>query len=156
MKIRQAMSKDNLLLSSLCMDVQRLHAEHLPDIFKMPQNDDFAAAFFEEMLADPLVTVFIAEEGGQTLGYILCKLIDRPENPFTFAMRSLLIDQISVRPEAQGKGVGAALMAQADAQARERGVSRIQLDSWGFNTDAHAFFEKMGFEKFNHRFWRNL
>jgi hypothetical protein len=84
MKIRQAMSKDNMLLSSLCMDVQRLHAENHPDIFKIPQNDDFASAFFEEMLADPLVTVFLAEEDGQALGYILCKLIERVENPFTF------------------------------------------------------------------------
>jgi GNAT superfamily N-acetyltransferase len=156
MKIRQAMSKDNMLLSSLCMDVQRLHAENHPDIFKIPQNDVFASAFFEEMLADPLVTVFLAEEDGQALGYILCKLIERVENPFTFAMRNLLIDQISVRPEAQGKGVGAALMAPAEAQAREWDVPRIQLDSWGFNTGAHAFFEKMGYEKFNHRFWRKL
>jgi GNAT superfamily N-acetyltransferase len=156
MKIRQAISKDNLLLSSLCMDVQRLHAENHPDIFKMLKNDDFAAAFFEETLADPLATVFIAEEGGQAFGYILCKLIERPENPFTFPMRYLLVDQISVRPEAQGKGVGGALMEQAEALAREWDVSRIQLDSWGFNTDAHAFFEKMGYDKFNHRFWRDL
>lgn len=156
MNIRRAVPADKSLLSSLCMDVQRLHAGYHPDIFKMPKNDDFAAAFFEEMLADSLVTIFIAEERGQTLGYILCKLIDRPENPFTFAMRYLLIDQVSVRPEAQGKGAGAALMEQAAAQAREWNVSRIQLDSWGFNTGAHVFFEKMGYEKFNHRFWRNL
>lgn len=156
MKIRQMTSADNLLLSSLCMDVQRLHAENHPDIFKIPLNDDFAAAFFEEALSDPLVTVFIAEENGQALGYVLCKMVERAEGPFTFAMRYLLIDQISVRPEAQGSGVGAALMAQAEALAREQGVSRIQLDSWGFNSGAHAFFEKMGFEKFSHRFWREL
>lgn len=156
MNIRRAVPADRSLLSSLCMDVQRLHAGHHPDIFKMPQNDDFAGAFFDEMLVDPLVTVFIAEEGGRALGYILCKLIERPENPFTFAMRYLLIDQISVRPEAQGKGVGAALMEQAAAQASEWNVFRVQLDSWRFNTGAHAFFEKMGFEKFNHRFWRSL
>jgi GNAT superfamily N-acetyltransferase len=156
MNIRQAVLADKSLLSSLCMDVQRLHAGRHPDIFKMPQNDDFAIAFFEEMLADPLVTALIAEEDGQALGYVLYKLIERPENPFTLAMRYLLIDQISVRPEAQGRGVGAALMEQVEAQARERNVPRIQLDSWGFNTDAHAFFEKMGFAKFNHRFWRYL
>jgi GNAT superfamily N-acetyltransferase len=156
MNIRRAVPADNSLLSSLCTDVQRLHAGHHPDIFKMPQNDDFVVAFFDEMLADPLVTIFIAEEGGRALGYILCKLIERPDNPFTFAMRYLLIDQISVRPEAQGKGVGAALMEQAEAQASEWNVLRIQLDSWGFNTRAHSFFEKMGYEIFNHRFWRNL
>jgi len=156
MKIRQAVSIDSLLLSSLSMDVQRLHAEHRPDIFKLPQSEDFAVSFFDAMPADLTTRIFIAEEDGRALGYVLCKLIERQETPFMFAMRYLLVDQISVRPEAQGQGVGAALMKQAEAFAKELNVSRIQLDSWGFNTHAHTFFEKMGFEKFNHRFWKHL
>ena len=156
MKIRQATSTDSLLLSSLCVDVQSLHAEHYPDFFKIPQSDNFAVDFFDGMLADSTTSIFIAEENGQALGYVFCKLIERPENPFTFAVRYLHIDQISVRPAAQGKGVGTKLIQRAIALALELNLQRIQLDSWGFNTDAHAFFEKMGFEKFNHRFWKNL
>lgn len=156
MNIRRAVSTDNILLSRLCMDVQRLHAEQHSDIFKMPQQEAFAASFFDEVLADPITSIFISERDGEPLGYVLCKLIERPENPFTFSMRYLLIDQISVRPAEQGKGVGSALLKQAEVLAKELNVSRIQLDSWGFNTEAHGFFEKMGFEKFNHRFWRNL
>ena len=117
MRIRQATSKDNLLLSSLSMDVQRLHAENYPEIFKIPENDDFAIQFFDEKLIDPLVRIFIAEENSHALGYVLCKLVERAENPFTFAMRHLLVDQISVRPDAQGKGVGKALLEQAEVLA---------------------------------------
>ena len=156
MNIRRAVSTDNLLLSRLCMDVQSLHAQYHSDIFKMPQSEDFAISFFDQMLDDPMTYIYIAEQNGKACGYVLCKLVERPENPFTFAMRYLLIDQISVRSAEQGKGIGAALLKQADILAKELNVSRIQLDSWGFNTDAHRFFEKMGFEKFNHRFWRNL
>ena len=156
MNTRVATSMDSLLLSSLSADVQRLHAEHHPEIFKMPQNEDFATAFFEEMLADPLVTIFIAEENEDAVGYILCKLIERPENPFTFAARTLLIDQISVRPVTRGQGAGAALMDRAEQLARELNVQRIQLDSWGFNLGAHGFFERLGFQKYNYRFWRKL
>ena len=156
MKIRQAISTDSSLLSSLCVDVQSLHAKHHPDFFKIPQSDNFAVDFFDGVLADPTTNIFIAEENGQALGYIFCKLIDRPENPFTFAVRYLHIDQISVRPAAQSKGVGAKLIQRAIVLALELNLQRIQLDSWGFNIEAHAFFEKMGFEKFNHRFWKNL
>ena len=156
MSIRQALLVDSPLLSSLCMDVQRLHAENHPEIFKMPLHEDFAVAFFEEMLADPSVRVYIAEEDTRALGYIFCKLIERPENPFRFAGRYLDVDQISVRPAAQGKGVGAALIKQAELLARDWNIHSIHLNSWGFNTKAHVFFEKMGFEKFNHRFWKNL
>jgi ribosomal protein S18 acetylase RimI-like enzyme len=156
MNIRQATPADNLLLSSLCMDVQSLHAEHHPDIFRVPQNEEFAKFFFEDALADSTTRIFIAEEEGQALGYILCKLIERQENPFTFAMRFLMIDQISVRPASRGQGVGAELLQQADVFAKELGLQRIQLDSWDFNVHAHRFFERQGFTKFNYRFWRNL
>lgn len=156
MNIRPATPADSRLLSSLCVDVQRLHADHHPGLFKLPQTDDFAVAFFDQVLADPLVNIFVAEEDDQALGYILCKLIERSETPFTFSMRFLQVDQISVQPQARGRGVGSALLAQADDLAQESDVSRIQLDSWGFNTSAHAFFEHNGYEKFNHRFWREI
>ncbi len=156
MDIRRAVSQDSLLLSSLCVDVQRLHAENHPDLFKMPQSDDFAVPFFDEILAGPYNVVFLAEENGQAVGYVLCKMMERPETVFTFATRYVLVDQISVRPAAQGQGVGKALMERVVALGRELNIPRIQLDSWGFNIEAHAFFEKVGFEKFNHRFWKNL
>jgi ribosomal protein S18 acetylase RimI-like enzyme len=156
MKIRAATPNDSLLLSTLCRDVQSLHAEHHPQVFKMPQNDGFAVAFFDEMLAAAEVTIYIAEEDSRPLGYILCRLFDRPENVFTYGNRFLFIDQISVRPEAQRRGIGTALLRQAELRARELGLSKIQLDSWDFNLDAHTCFEKYGFHKFNHRFWLNL
>ena len=111
------------------MDVQRLHAEHHPRIFKTPQSADFAAAFFDEMLVDPAATIYIAEEDAQALGYIFCKMVERPETPFTYPNRFLHIDQISVRPDAQGHGAGTALMDQVEKLARELGVSKIRLDS---------------------------
>jgi GNAT superfamily N-acetyltransferase len=138
------------------MDVQNLHAELHPDVFKRPQREDFAVSFFDNMLADSTITVFIAEEAGQALGYILCKLIEREEGPFTYARRYLLVDQISVRPSARRHGLGAALIEQVVALGKELNLRQIQLDSWDFNVSAHQFFEHNGFEKFNYRFWRTI
>jgi GNAT superfamily N-acetyltransferase len=154
--IRQATVSDAQRLSSLCMDVQNLHAEHHPEIFKVPQSEDFAVSFFEEMLADPLVRAFIAEENGDAVGYLFCKLIEREETPFTFAARVLHIDQIGVRPAVHRRGAGQALMQRAEMLAGEWQVHRIQLDSWDFNLNAHRFFEHLGFQKFHFRFWKQL
>lgn len=156
MNIRRAVSTDKLLLSTLCMDVQSLHAEHHPDLFKMPDGENFAVSFFDQMLSDSMIFIYIAEEAGGAIGYILCKIIERPENPFTFSSHYLLVDQVSVRPASRGRGVGAALIEQAEALARELGMDKIQLDSWDFNKGAHLFFERMGYEKFNFRFWKKL
>ncbi|HET6596597.1 MAG TPA: GNAT family N-acetyltransferase [Anaerolineales bacterium] len=156
MKIRQATPADSLVLSSLCKDVQSLHAEHHPDVFKAPESEDFATSFFEEALADLTIRIFVAENEEQALGYILCKSVEREESPFIYARRYLMIDQIGVRPMARGQGVGVALIQRAEELAKELGVPRIQLDSWDFNVRAHAFFEKQGFQKFMFRFWRVL
>jgi ribosomal protein S18 acetylase RimI-like enzyme len=154
MEIRSATPKDSLTLSTLCRDVQSLHAEHHPQVFKMPQSDDFAVAFFDEILTSPEFTAYLAEQDGRPLGYILCRWVDRPENDFTYENRFLLIDQISVHPDAQHRGIGTALLRQAEDLARELGGAKLQLDSWDFNLEAHACFEKFGFEKFNYRFWK--
>ena len=115
MSVRKATSEDARLLSDLSRDVQSLHAQNHADIFKIPHSPDFAISFFDE-------------DNGEAIGYILCKLIERPENPFTFAMRFLLVEHISVRPAARGKGVGTALIKRAEMLAKELAVERIQLD----------------------------
>ena len=148
--------EDSFLLSSLTREVQSLHAQNHAEIFKLPETDDFAVSFFLEMLADPAVHIFIAEEDGNAVGNIVCKLVERLDNPFTFAAKILHIDQISVRSEMHGRGIGAALLKHAELLARELKAERIVLDSWDFNFGAHAFFERMGFQKFNFRFWKHL
>jgi len=154
MNIRKAISEDAFLLSTLCMDVQQLHAKNHPSIFKTPQSPDFAVSFFEEMFLDETKYIYIAEENGQALGYIFFKVVERDENPFLFARQYLLIDQISVRPDSQRQGVGKALIQQAEDVARELGIPRIELGSWDFNTSAHGFFERMGYEKRYFEFWK--
>ena len=156
MKIRKATATDSRPLSSLCVDVQRLHARHHPYFFKMPQSDDFAVSFYDEILADPSVVIYIAEGDAQALGYIFCKLFERPESLFAYTNRFLQIEHISVRPDAQQHGMGTALINQAEELAREIGVTKIQLSSWAFNVKAHVFFEKFGYEKVEHRFWKKL
>jgi len=156
MNTRQATMEDSFLLSSLTREVQSLHAQNHAEIFKLPETDDFAVSFFLEMLADPAVHIFIAEEDGNAVGNIVCKLVERLDNPFTFAAKILHVDQISVRSEMHGRGIGAALLKHAELLARELKAERIVLDSWDFNFGAHAFFERMGFQKFNFRFWKHL
>ena len=156
MEIRQASPADALELSSLCRDVQKLHAAYHPEIFKVPQSEAFAVSFFEEMLIDPAARIFIAEEAGSALGYIVCKLIERLETPFTYAARVLHVDQISVQPSIHGRGVGRELMQEVERLAKEWGAERLQLDSWDFNVAAHGFFEHLGFQKFDFRFWKPM
>ena len=153
MEIRQANELDVLVLSRMNVHVQQLHAEAYPDLFKIPQSDDFAAPLFTAMLQDPEKTIFIAKED-IPVGYIVLRVSQREENTFMHAWRFVYIDQICVQPEHQGKGVGTALMAQAEKLAEEEGMDFVGLDSWDFNTSAHEFFFSQGYQTYNLRMWK--
>lgn len=154
MEIRRASQDDARILSSLNVDVQHKHAEAMPRLFKFPLQREFALDFMRQQLSQPDNYFFIARLDGEDIGYVFARLIERPENPFMKAWRTLLIDQISVAPAHQKKGCGRLLMEHIGNLAREKGVNFVILDTWAFNLGAQAFFSRVGFETFTLRMWR--
>ena len=153
MKIRRANLEDAGILSILNADVQKLHADALPHLFKQPESGAFAIQFMRELLPDPDNYFFIGSLDGEDIGYIFARLIDRPENPYTYAWHYVYIDQISVKPAYQHKGCGKRLIEEVVRLAKEVEADWIGLDTWAFNEGAIAFFEKQGFSPFNQRMW---
>lgn len=45
-------------------------------------------------------------------------------------------------------------MQAVDCLAKEEGIHCIALDSWEFNNEAHSFFERLGFSRYNINMWR--
>ena len=155
MRIRKASIDDAEMLSKMNVHVQRLHADAYPTLFKQPESDDFAVSFFNALLKDPEIVIYIAEEE-VPLGYVVLRFVRRIENPFMHAWNYISIDQISVQPEHQGIGIGKALLARSEQTAREEGLDIIGLHSWGFNTDAHEFFYSQGYQIYNLRMWKQM
>jgi ribosomal protein S18 acetylase RimI-like enzyme len=153
MEIRKATSKDAASLSALSVDVQKIHADAQPHIFKQPADDTFAVAYMLEQLADPASHFFIATLNGEDIGYILARIVTRPENPFVYGWQYLYIDQISVKPAYQRTGCGRRLLAEVLVLAAENDIDTIALDVWSFNQQAQSFFKKQGFTPFNERLW---
>ena len=60
--------------------------------------------------------------------------------------RWLQIEMLFVPEAMRGHGVGSALMAAAEAEARTRGCLGINLDTLSFQ--AAGFYEKLGFRRF--------
>lgn len=60
--------------------------------------------------------------------------------------RWLLVEMLFVPEPMRGQGVGAALMASAEAEARGRGCLGIYVDTLSFQ--AAPFYEKLGFSRF--------
>jgi ribosomal protein S18 acetylase RimI-like enzyme len=98
-----------------------------------------------------LVEQFDAPSPDQEL--IVAELDDRPagcllmwtlEDYFT-RQRHAHISVIAVALEVEGHGVGAALMAYAEAWARQRGYTRITLSVFESNRRAQRLYERFGY-----------
>lgn len=57
----------------------------------------------------------------------------------------MIIEGVRVHSRTRGSGLGAALMEWAHEQARDRGVSIVQLTSDKRRGDAHRFYERLGY-----------
>lgn len=56
------------------------------------------------------------------------------------------VEAVRTQAALRGEGIGRRLMAHVEDEARRRGAARIQLTSNRVRTDAHRFYERLGYE----------
>jgi diamine N-acetyltransferase len=143
--VRAATMEDADAIGCLTVEVQQLHREALPDIFKRPSDRLFSRDKLATLLQDAKSTVAVAESQGEIIGHIYATIVHRSENDFKKAEKYMYIQQIGVRKDARRQGVGRALIAFIESRALASAVTGLQLDYWAFNTSARSFFESCGF-----------
>jgi GNAT superfamily N-acetyltransferase len=67
-----------------------------------------------------------------------------------------LIMALVVSERARGLGVGRRLVSSAESLARERGASRLMVTTHVRRADAHAFYERLGFDFTGRRYVKSL
>jgi GNAT superfamily N-acetyltransferase len=96
----------------------------------------------QQLLGEPrLGAVWVAEDQGRLAGYLIAVMVLSVEHQGIMAE----IDEFFVLPEARTHGVGAQLLAAAEAALASRGCVRLQLQLGKGNEDARAFYEHRGY-----------
>ncbi|MDN5687365.1 MAG: GNAT family N-acetyltransferase [Brachybacterium sp.] len=143
-RVRDATSEDADALTNLAIQVQTLHAEGRPDLFR-PAHEGALRDFLIDRLAAGVIVLIAEADDGRALGYLLADVASRPESPFLCPHTSLYVHHIAVDQDARRQHVGALLMAEILDRAQQASADTIRLDSWSFNEEAHRFFEAQGF-----------
>ena len=60
---------------------------------------------------------------------------------------TMIIEAVQTRPDMRGRGIGAQMIAYAIEEAKRRDCRLVQLTSNNVRTDAHRFYERLGFTK---------
>lgn len=153
--IRIAESTDHILIAALNSEVQQLHHELHPEIFK-PFDKQGIEAAMRSFLTDNNCRAFVAWKEEEPVGYMILVLRETGDNAFHYNTRSVYIDQIGVPEKNRRLGIGQLLMSYAEQFAAEHGVNRLELDHWTANSMAAQYFRKQGYALAKERLVKNI
>jgi len=101
-------------------------------------------AHHERALAGAGAFLLVAREAGTAVGYALVTLRGASYT-WRHPPAHGELEAISVLPEAQGRGLGRALVERSYAELAERGIDTMTLRVIEGNAQARGFYEHMGF-----------
>ena len=153
--VRFAEEKDIPRVNELRGQVSALHAAGRPDIFKpgFPKElQDYAHTLLRREESD----ILVAERDGVICGIAVVEYHHKPESPYSYERRTYHVMEFGVEEAYRRRGVGRELMEFIEADAKNKGFPRVELDMWSFNESAQAFYEALGFHTYRLLMERDL
>jgi len=157
--IREATEDDYQQLCQLYSEVDALHNEALPQVFRESNQPARTKEFITQIIADEETTLFVAEcsdQRGQVIGFVHLGTRQVPDVPIFVPRQYGWISEIVVKKEWQRSGVGRRLAERAHQWLLDRGVEEVRLVVWEFNRRAIGFYEELGYTTANRMMWRSL
>ena len=146
--VRPAVPSDIPAIMDLLVQVNMVHHNGRPDLFKGPTTK-YTEDELRAILEDDETPVFVCADGdGRVLGHGFCVLQRQANTRLMVENRTLYIDDICVDEAARGQGVGQALYTHILEYARAIGCYNVTLNVWSCNPGAMAFYEKMGLKPY--------
>lgn len=105
-----------------------------------PTADDLSARFADLLPRNDVLVLVAGDPNGPT-GFAF--LTFRPTPYWDGPLAQL--EELYVRPERRGTGMGSALMVRASQASRERGAQEMHINVVEVDTDTRRFYERLGF-----------
>ena len=142
-RVRRATEKDIPAIMDLLVQVNMVHHNGRPDLFKGPTTK-YTEAELAAILADDATPVFVCvDESDRALGHGFC-ILQHSGGQLMEEHDTLYIDDICVDEAARGTGAGRALYGHILDHARSLGCYNVTLNVWTCNPGAMRFYEKLG------------
>ncbi len=143
--IRRAELKDIPTIDKLLLEVHKVHSDVRPDLFKVGARK-YTDEQLKNIITNDKTPVFVADDNGTVVGYAFCihkQFIN--DNNMT-DIKTLYIDDLCVDENCRGKHVGTKLYEYVLNYAKENNYYNVTLNVWAANTNALAFYQKIGLQ----------
>jgi ribosomal protein S18 acetylase RimI-like enzyme len=154
--VREAMPSDYDGLCEVFAEVDALHRDGAPSVFRKPDGPVRSWGHILKILTDENAALFVAQSGDRIVGLVVILLREASDIPILVPRRYAHVESLAVREGYRHLGIGRALMERAHEWAQDSGVTEVQLSVWEFNQEAIAFYERLGYRAFMRRMWRRL
>lgn len=145
--VRRAEGRDIPEILRLLVQVNMVHHNGRPDLFKGPTTK-YTEAELAQILQNDDTPVFVcADDQGRVLGHGFC-ILQRFGGQLMTEHDTLYVDDICVDEAARGMGVGRAIYDYIVDYARSLGCYNVTLNVWTCNPGAKAFYEKLGLKPY--------
>ena len=144
--VRFAEEKDIEKVNELRKQVNDIHVEGRPDIFKpgfSTEIREVAKSFIQDENKD----IIVAIRDGEIAGMLCVEVVDKPESPYGIARSFYHVVEVAVDEKYRQQGVGRELFDFIKTDAARRGLDKIELDAWEFNETAIEFYRAVGFRE---------
>lgn len=145
--IRFAKEEELDQVNELRKQVNDIHVEGKPEIFKAGFNDDLRDHIYT-IWNDPRQEIVVADFEGIICGFAVLNHINKPETPFMYERDYLDVDEFCVGEKYRRQGVATDMIMFIKEYAREKGFKRLELNMWEFNEGALKFYEMVGFHTY--------
>ena len=153
--VRLANADDFECVRDLLRDGDRYH--HAIGVFGVRSAPaEYAREAFVATLASEAAAIFIGSRDGRPLGFARIAQVDAPGGRFHAVRTYAEVHEIVVAESARGTGIGADLMRAAEAWARSRNMTSLELNCFGENPTARDFYTNLGFVESRIRFRQDL
>ena len=141
--IRLASIRDIRGINELLLQVQKVHSDIRPDLFKYI-GTKYNDSELEEIIKNSETPVFVYEFNNKVVGYVFC-IITNYHNDTSFCdHETIYIDDLCVDSSVRGQRIGEHLFEYVKEEAKRLGCYEVTLNVWSGNTSAEKFYEKMG------------
>jgi len=156
LSIREAHIGDYEELCEIFMEVDTLHGEALPHLFRAPNGPVRTKEYISGVIGDENAALFVAQSEGEIVGLVQVFVRDAPDLPIMVPRRWAAIDTLVVKRGFRRSGIGRALMERAHGWAQNKGATQVELTVWEFNGEAIAFYQELGYQTGSRRMCRAL
>ena len=143
MYIRRAKTKDIPKLNRLLFQVNKVHSDGRPDLFKAGAKK-YSDDELKKILENDDMPVFAAvNDNEDVLGYAFC-IFETAHSGAMCNVKTLYIDDLCVDETCRGQHIGTKLYHYVLDFAKGADCYNVTLNVWALNENARKFYEKCG------------